>query len=984
MNRNSEIASAVGRALAMSAAATAAVHSAPAAAQDQTADESTQTVTVTGSRIRRVDLETAAPVFVLDASQIQNSGVSTVGDLIQRIPAISGAATNPQVNNGGGFGESNVELRGLGAQRTLVLLNGRRIGILGNTTTSAVDINMIPINLVERVEVLKEGAGAVYGSDAIAGVVNFITRKDWDGADLNVEYGRTSHDDGARRTASLSFGSTGDKLSILIGGNYNKQEAVSAGNRDFSKFAVYLYQTSGGLPSVYNGGSSRTVQGRVNLPASALGPYGGAACRSGSVTRIDGALGNSPNDYRCFSTATDLYNYQPFNLLVTPQERASIFTLANYKINDSIEAFTEVLYNHTRAGFQLASLPFDAVADDTIVSADNFYNPFGINFGGIDAINPNARYRLEALGGRRSNNGTDQILGNIGLKGEILQTGWQWDVTAGFGRMQQDTNISGYLLKSKVAPTIGPSGPSAADYSTIVCGQPVNDPNAPLDATGQRRRSVPVANIISGCTPLNIFNVTAPGQESALQGISTNYQQNYHYRSKDYAANVNGKLFDLPAGELSAAFGVEYRDLEGEFGTDVLTRATAPLFLTCQISSETCTGDSFAQYNVREIYGEFLVPLLKDMPAVESLNLTAGIRYSDYSKQTIGSTTNSEFKLEYRPINDLMVRASWAEVFRAPTVVDLSLAPTQSADTFTDPCEGITAASVAANPNLTKACAGVPLTGNFAQPNGQITGLLTGNQNLKPETGTVLTYGVVYDVSQVRGLSFTVDFWKYKIDDLITNLDPNFTANQCAATGQDEFCGLIFRFDATTESPGEILEIQRPTFNLGHLETDGVDFGVKYQLRNTPAGSFNISLDITHINSYENTPAPGALPIEVAGTYDRQFGNFAKNRGLLGVGWTYQGLDALLTTRYIGTLDVLNPRGGTATSPALPIPSMTYVDFTIGYELPSKTKVRFGALNIADKQPPLLYQNNVLNANTDVSTYDTIGRQWFVGITQKF
>jgi outer membrane receptor protein involved in Fe transport len=323
-------------------------------------------------------------------------------------------------------------------------------------------------------------------------------------------------------------------------------------------------------------------------------------------------------------------------------------------------------------------------------------------------------------------------------------------------------------------------------------------------------------------------------------------------------------------------------------------------------------------------------------------------------------------------------------VFRAPTIVDLSLAPSQSADTFTDPCEGITATDVSANPNLNKACAGVPLTGNFSQPNGQITGLLIGNQNLKPETGTVLTYGVVYDVSQVRGLSFTVDFWKYKIDDLITNLDPNFTANQCAATGQDEFCSLIYRFDATTSSPGEILEIQRPTFNLGHLETDGVDFGVKYQLRNTPAGSFNISLDITHINSYENTPAPGALPIEVAGTYDRQFGNFAKNRGLLGVGWTYQGLDALLTTRYIGGLDVLNPRGGTPTSPALPIPSMTYVDFTIGYELPSKTKVRFGALNIADKQPPLLYQNNVLNANTDVSTYDTIGRQWFVGITQKF
>ena len=977
MNRNSEIASAVGRALAMSAAATAAVHSTPAAAQDQAADESTQIVTVTGSRIRRVDLETAAPVFVLDQAQIQNSGVSTIGDLIQRIPAISGAATNPSVNNGGGFGESNVELRGLGAQRTLVLLNGRRIGILGNTTTSAVDINMVPLNLIERVEVLKEGAGAVYGSDAIAGVVNFITRKDWDGADVSVEYGKSSHDDGARRTASLSYGSTGDKLSILIGGNYNKQEGVSAGNRDFSKFALYLYQTSGGLPSVQRGGSSRTVQGRINLPTSMLATYGG--CSSGSVTRKDGALGTNPTaDYRCYVGANDSYNYQPLNLLVTPQERGSLFTLANYKINDSIEAYTEVLYNHTRSGFQIASLPLDARNDDLVIPANNYYNPFGIAFGGLSGINQNAQYRLEALGTRHSNTQTDQATATAGLKGEIFSSGWLWDFSAGMGRMQQDTNVSGYLLKSKVAATLGPSGLSAADYTKVVCGTPTPDPASPKGV------SVPAANIISGCTPVNIFNLSGPGQAEALGAISTNYQQNYHYRSSDYALNVNGKLFDLPAGELSAAFGAEYRDLEGEFGTDVLTRGIAPLFLTCELAQETCTGDAYAQYDVKEIYGEFLIPLLKDMPGAKSLNLTAGIRYSDYSKETIGSSTNSEFKLEYRPISDLMVRASWAEVFRAPTIVDLSLAPSLSADTFTDPCTALTTTKLAANPNLARACQFVPTDGSFDQPNGQINGLLIGNDTLKPETGTVLTYGLVYDVSQVRGLSFTVDFWKYKIEDTITNLDPNFTADQCAATGQAQFCDLIFRFDSTTASPGEIVEIQRPTVNLGSLKTDGVDFGVKYSLRSTPAGSFNFSVDMTRINSYESIPAPGAAAIEVAGTYDRQFGNFAKWRGLLGVNWSYQGLQAQVSSRYIGKLQLLNPRGGTDTSPPLDIPSFVYVDFTLAYEMPTKTMVRFGALNLGDKMPPLLYQNNVTNANTNVETYDTIGRQWFVGISQRF
>ena len=198
----------------------------------------------------------------MDQSAIASSGVSTMGELLTRVPSVSGAATNPQVNNGGGTGESNIELRGLGAQRTLVLLNGRRINLVGNSTTSAVDINMIPINAIERVEVLKEGAGAVYGSDAIAGVVNFITRKDVDGLEASVEYGQTGKSDGETTSAGLLFGTNTDKLSVLFGANYNHQKAVSAGDRDFSKYALYLY---GGVVS--QGGSSRTPRGRIFLPS---------------------------------------------------------------------------------------------------------------------------------------------------------------------------------------------------------------------------------------------------------------------------------------------------------------------------------------------------------------------------------------------------------------------------------------------------------------------------------------------------------------------------------------------------------------------------------------------------------------------------------------------------------------------------------------------------------------------------------------------
>lgn len=953
MTRTSEVSLAVKRALFMGAAASAAsVASLPAQAQDQqaAADEGEQTVVVTGSRIRRVDQETASPVFVLDNAQITSSGVATMGELMQRVPAIAGAATNPQVNNGGGTGESNVELRGLGAQRTLVLLNGRRIGIYGNTQTSAVDINMIPVNMIERVEVLKEGAGAVYGSDAIAGVVNFITRKNFDGVEVGSQFGQTSHSDGKTQQFSVLFGNTSDKGNLMLGANYNKQDAVSAADRDFSKFALYLYSGN-----VSKGGSSRTPNGRINLPS-------GNSFGCGSVTRLPGTSGGSLANYRCYNGATDAYNYQPFNLLMTPQERGNVFTSGNYQFNDSLEAYAEVLYSHTTSSFAIASLPFDAVADDIVISANSIYNPFGIDFGGVAGLNPNLRNRVEVLGQRQGHYTTDGATANTGLRGKVFETGWQWDLNAGLGHLKQNNNTEGYLLKPSLQNAVGPS---FMLNGVPTCGTPTA--------------------IIANCTPINIFNVSDdPNTQALLSAISTNYRRDYTYRSSQYQLNFNGKVVDLPAGELSAAVGAEYREQEGSFATDILTRGTPPQFLSCLLSQETCTGNSFAKYGVREVYAEFLVPLLKDMPGVHSLVLNAGIRHSAYTKSTIGKSTNSEFKLEYRPIQDVLVRGSYAEVFRAPTINDLSLAPTQDSVTFTDPCEGITAASVAANPNLAAACQSVPLDGSFAEPLAQITGLLVGSPDLKPETGDVTTFGVVYDISQVPGLSFTVDYWKYKIDDLITSLDPNFAITQCTATGDPTLCGYVFRYGSATANPGQIQVFLEPTVNLGNLETDGVDIGSKYALRNTPVGNFQFSLDLTHINSYENTPTPGADPIQIAGTYDRQFGNYAKWRGLLGVGWAFRDFEGLMSARYIHKLEVLDPDGAPGVQDPLKIPSVTYFDLSLGYNFPTKTKVQIGVQNLTDKDPPILYMNNVSNANTDVSTYDTIGRRFFVGFTQTF
>jgi outer membrane receptor protein involved in Fe transport len=933
---------------------------AQSAAPQATPSDELQEVVITGSRIRRLDAETASPILTIDQKAIQESGISSIGELVARIPSVSGAATNPQVNNGGGFGEANIELRGLDAKRTLILVDGRRIGIVG--ASDATDVNQIPVAMIERVEVLKEGAGAIYGSDAIGGVVNFITRKSVDGLELTADYGRTTRSDGAHHSISALFGSSSERFHFLMGGTFTKQEAVSAGNRDFSKFALYLYGGYYGTTPI-KGGSSRIPNGRIFLPS---GNALRTALGCSTVTRKDGAAGSSTADYRCFTGAPDRYNYQPQNLIMTPIERSSLFAKLDYQVNDSVNAYVSVLNNRTHSGFQIAPLPFDAQVDDVVLSAQSMYNPFGLNFGGLTSGNPNFLLRMSSLGNRRSDTVSDSKIINGGLKGKLFDTGWDWDLNLSYSRLDQLATVSGYLLKSKLSGALGPSFMSGG---VPTCGVP----GAP----------------ISGCIPVNFFNPTTADQVAAISAITGFYNTNNTFRYQAASLDFNGKLVSLPAGDLQAAFGAEFNKRNGNYVADSLVQAAPPLYLQCGLANEACTGNTNGGYSSKQLYAEFFAPLLKDLPGVKALSLDLGIRYSDYT--LFGKATKGDLKIEYRPIGDLLVRGTYSQVFRVPTVTDIAAAPANSSVTFNDPCNHLTAAMVTANPHLAQACVGVPLTGNFVEPNGQITGLITGNPNLKPEKGTVLTYGFVFEPHQVEGLSFSVDIWHYKIEDLITTLDPNYSMSQCVATGDPTYCNLVTRFTSGA-SAGEILVFQAPTFNLGELKTNGVDFGVKYQLKNTPIGSWAFQADVTKIGSYENTPSPGATPTEVSGTYDRQFGNYAKTRALGSIGWSLKEVDALLSIRYIGGIVLKNPAViGTdftvtpnVAIPDLKVPAYTYLDFTVGYNLPAKARVMAGVRNLTDKQPPILYQNNVTNGNTDVQTYDTIGRQWWLSLSKKF
>ncbi|MBL8245875.1 MAG: TonB-dependent receptor plug domain-containing protein, partial [Rhodanobacteraceae bacterium] len=485
----------------------------PALAQSSDSAVKMDKVEVTGSRVRRVDAETASPVFVVERSAIERSGAVTVGELIQDIPAIAGAATNPSVNNGGGDGATTVSLRGLGEDRTLLLLNGRRM--------VTQDVNSIPVAMIERIEVLKDGASAIYGSDAIAGVVNFILKKDFDGAAFNMSYGISDRDDGERVGGSAVYGFTGDRGNAMFSFNYNDQKPVLAQDRDFSAFALYL---SSGVVS--RAGSSSTPRGRYSLPAAVAQANGLGACVGGNgfanVTRIEGRNGASPSDFRCYvGGETDSFNYQGVgNVELTPQERYGIAFSGNLEIVEGVNAYMDVHTQNTRSAGIIAPLPFFSDFDGISLDANSIYNPFDATI--------NGRYRIMGLGNRSYNYETDVKEISSGVEGAFGDTSWIWEAGFTYGKIAQENQDRGYIDYGRLADALGPS---FIQNGTARCGTP----------------SAPIA----GCTPINFFNqpdpATAEGQAqiAALQALLLPVRDNTDTTLKNFTLNFSGDVMDL-------------------------------------------------------------------------------------------------------------------------------------------------------------------------------------------------------------------------------------------------------------------------------------------------------------------------------------------------------------------------------------------------------------------------------------------------------
>lgn len=964
-------------------AATPAFAQSANGAQQKQQPKTLQAIVVTGSHIQRVDLETSSPVIAVTSQDIQQTGALTLGEVMNQLPALIGVGTNPHDNNGAGSGATLVGLRGLGPQRTLVLVDGQRV--ISN------DLNSIPTAAVERIEVLTSGASAIYGSDAIGGVINIILKEHYQGAQFSLNYGISDHEDGARRGASFVFGQTSDKGSVLAGVDYNKFDAVTQSTRKFGENVLSITGSTGTPLHSFVGGSSFASRDFITLPSALSQKFG---CPSGGSLSLNPSAANggtSPTtsaDYHCFDKSEDRYNFASSQLIQAPQERTNAFFKGVYHLTDNIDAYATVYHNDTTSEFVLAPTVWGTNYGGANISKDSMYNPFGVDF---TPGNGNVYMaRLVSAGNRVQRFNTKSDEGIFGLRGHLGLFGedWTWDVGYNYGHSSQVRTVLGIPNINSVLAGVGPS--------MLVNGVPtcVSTPGDPATA-------------IAGCTPWDPFNLFSASATAVLSAAATPALTDTWSIERVKHIDATGGLFELPGGTVQLAVGASWRD---EYTNNTISSnlITNPQTSTCPLGSG-CSSHLQGGYSVKEAYGELFLPILQDLPFAHGLNVTLGDRYSKYS--SFGSTNNWKIGVEYRPIQDLLLRGTVSSIFRAPTIGDEFAAPSVGGVAISkDPCDHITVA----NP----ACAGVPLDGSFVDSHeGEDTTTVIGSGAkfvdfpLGPEQGKSFDFGAVYSPHFLPGFSASVDFWRIDLNNVITGVGAQTVLDLCFA-GVSAYCPLITRFPAGSAAPGQISRINTPTANLGRIDVKGTDLIARYQLPAFAFGRFTLDLHATYMSQYKIQTAPGVngnrvlngvgvmgsigSPLTAACPFSGgQVCFFPRIRGQAGVNWQLGPWDASWRMRYISSFDLgsADPSQGFSAAPGfahdnplvLHYGATVYNDLTVGYDItPINTRVDIGVDNLFDKQPPVLFGNNAPQANTDPNDFDVMGRYYWGRVTMKF
>lgn len=1004
MNHSSSVLSnAIKSALALSVGAVACITTAAFAqttTPTQQASKKTttlQTVEVTGSHIRSAELARSNPVIQVSAEQIKATGKLTLGAVLQQLPQIAGGNHTPTQDFGGPSGATYIGLRGLGASRTLVLIDGQRVqGETRSNLTDAVDINSIPAAAIQSIQVLTDGASAIYGSDAIGGVINIILKSHYKGAQFTGNYGISSEGGGARRGGSFVFGDYNNKSSFVAGLSYNNISPLYGRDRPRQDMPLSLSSTANGGHSITG---ARGLPGRASLlsitvPQAIADKFG---CTSGpnlTLSNAAFAAGTSPtnlSDYQCLTRA-DGYNFNPTLNIVQSQERTNGFFNGSVKLSKHVSAYLTALYNHTTAsvniynnGFTTGAVPPPGIA----ISKNSYYNPFGIDFSQASGNS----YTLNVPGQIV----TDTDHSNIhyiftGLRGatRFLHHHWSWDAGFDYSSVSTEFVQGGILSDNPLQQGAGPSFLNAA--GAVQCGSP----SAPIP--------------LSDCVPYDPFNGNAPSNQAEYATRQTIVGSTIQLIQRNFHVSATGGVADLPAGEVQVAVGAGYRKIR-QSGIEAPALQITNAFGTCEFEGAfagSCIGPALnGGFNVKDAYAQVFVPVLGHVsPFVHSLSVTLADRYSNYS--TFGTTTNWKVGIQYRPIQDLLLRGTASSVFRAPTLADVS-APAQLFETSltSDPCAFTAQSPDAINPNAgSPACVGIPKTGSFVDQAVvnhtsvfQLSeGARTAGFPIGPELGKSFDFGAVYSPPGVVGLTVSADFWRIYLNNTLAAANPQTEIDLCSE-GDTDFCPLIHRV-ANGVTAGDINEVISPTINLGRLDVKGVDASAKYKIPFNRWGQFVAQVHASYLTQYKAQTAPGSVNnvvsngaglMAVTGSAidsacPGAFNGvcfFPRIRATGSLSWMLGKWSAQWTVHFMSRFGIAGDDGTQVGVDRYG--STVYNDVMAGYRIPSiKTELQVGMDNVFNRQPPLLFANRVSEFNTDTTDFDMLGRYFWARATVDF
>jgi iron complex outermembrane recepter protein len=982
-----------------------------------------QEVVVTGSRLKTPNETAISPISTVSAGDITQTGLTRVEDVLNNLPMVF-AGQNSTTSNGSD-GTASVDLRGLGNQRTLVLVNGRRLGPGAGDGRNFSDINEIPAALIERVDILTGGASSVYGADAVAGVVDFVLNTHFEGVQVNAGYHFQQHNNSnslaAAPVAAHNYPlppsevntAFGKYASVIMGSNF----ADNRGNAT----AYVTYDNQGAALQKSFDYSACNLS--PNGAGTALLCGGSSTSRGGSFRAYNSTFGSRIYNYtvdpatgawRPFVTATDAYNFAPENYYQVPNERWTMGAFVNYEINSHVTAYMETMFTRNSSEAQIAEsgdfgngnlVPCN---DPLLTAAEQAWicSPAHLTAQG----NPTIAYPGAPAGGepagllyilRRNVEGgpriatfrTDAARQVIGLRGDITDA-WTYDVYAQHSSVDASNGNLNYLSNANIINSLevvpNPAGGAPVCVSVLNGSDPKCVPwNIWAPSGGSAGGVVTPAAIKYLSVPLL---VQATVTEFVVDGSITGDLGKY------------GVQLPTASSGLQVNVGAEYRSEAASFLPDELSQSGNAA------GSGGPTPPVAGNFHVGEAFTELRMPLISDHPGAEDLSLEGGYRYSNYTE---GFTTNTyKIGLEWAHVKDLRVRGSYQRAVRAPNIGELFTPNTVSLDGSTDNC----AALIAPAPNpqnlLTTgysfaqcALSGVTAAqyGNIA-PNTapQYNGLTGGNAALLPEVADTYSAGLVLTPRAVKNLSFSVDYFDIKIKNVIGPIGGDVILNNCLnGVNTAYFCPLVHRGTGGTlwlTPNGFITDINQ---NQGALSTEGVDVKASYRVGLPKAGSLLLAMEGTYLLNLKTTPVAGGGSYDCKGFFGVTCGAANPSwRHVLNATWStpWDALDLTLRWRYIGSdksefTSTNTFLTGTPYKPLSSIAAYNYLDLTGAFDVYKNIRLQIGVNNIMDKDPPLVVGSDCstsspgganCNGNTFPGVYDAMGRYWFMELTAKF